>query len=177
MDSVSVEPRVLQKRVFMSGRPGGAPKDRHAYIPQGPGTEITEERKMYLKRFPSGAESDDQGREHVLQKRVFMSGRPGGDASQDRHAYVPEKQRFESDQERRMYQALASPEDDSENVRASDLKKLLILRDRVRAIHEKLDSVIDRYQSNEEGSEKLVRGEDDPQFRKWEKILKGFVTN
>ena len=95
MDSVSMEPRLLQKRVFMRGRPGGdAPKDRHAYIPQGPGTETTEERKLYLDRFPSEAESEDQGKEHVLQKRVFMRGRPGGDAPKDRHAYVPEKQRF-----------------------------------------------------------------------------------
>ena len=173
-----MEPRVLQKRVFMRGRPGGdAPKDRHAYIPQGPGTETTEERKLYLDRFPSQAESDDQGKEHVLQKRVFMRGRPGGDAPKDRHAYVPEKQRFESAQERRMHEAPASQEDDSENVHASALKKLLIVRDRVRAIHEKLDSVIDRYQRNGESREKLMRGEDDLQLRKWEKILKGFVTD
>ena len=76
-----------------------------------------------------------------------------------------------------MYEHPVLPKDDSENTSVSSLKKLLILRDRVKAIHEKLDEVIESYRSSDDDAKSHGKVLDDPQAKEWEKILNGFETD
>lgn len=160
----------------MSDRGRDAPEDQEAYIPEISETEVTQKRRIYRKPFSPETDSETRAAKHFLQKRIFMSGR-GRDTPEKQNANFPGRHDAEDIQEKRMYQHPILPEADFENVHASELKKLLSLRDRVRAIHEKIDDTIDKYRSDEGEHKNKMRGVDDQQWREWEKFLKGFETD
>ena len=169
-DEIMDAPRakILQKRIFMYDKTGrDTSEDRHAYIPERPGGESAPVRDEHLDESMEALngfkdEIMDAPRAKILQKRIFMYDKTGRDTSEDRHAYIPEREGSEISDDR-----------------ASDLKKLLSLRDRVRDFHAKIDRFISKYQSNDEEQENSMSGKqlNSAQLRQWEKILNGFDTD
>lgn len=160
--STSPERKVLLKRLMMEEN------DRSPFIEPKNG-------------IPDRAEST------VLQKRIFYDGRRGSPSFPDSN--IPKRPGAEMLKTRGM-----NGRPLNEDVRASDaahhLEKLLSLRDRVRAVHERLNDSIERYRHGNKAadgareygkmaSEMREQDEEDkpeqlPQEREWDRILHGF---
>lgn len=100
---------------------------------------------------------------NVLQKRVFYTGRRGSPSFPDRN--IPERPGTEM---------LEAREDAESSNPVRELKALLSMRDRVRAIHEKINDSIKRYSE-------AVREQNEPeplrQGQEWDRILHGFEVD
>ena len=158
-----------------------APESRDIIIHKKPGSELTENRKMNQKPVPPEVYSEAEVPENFAQKRWWMSGRGEGDgdtsqANEQRQPSVPERRGSQVSHERRGYQHSILPKDDSEKVHSIDLKTMLILRDRVKALHEKLDEVIDKDRNSDQSMRK-AQEPDDPKLQEWEELLKGFAAD
>lgn len=155
-----------------------APESRDIIIHKKPGSELTENRKMNQKPVPLEVDSEAEVPENFVRKRWYFSGREGDNnqANEQRQPSVPEIRGSQDTQERRGYQHPILPKDDSEQVHSSDLKEMLILRDRVRAFHEKLDEAIDKYRSSDHSMRK-AQELDDPKLQEWEELLEGFAAD
>ena len=156
------------------GKGLSAPEYRDIIIHEEPGSKLTENTKMNQKPMPSEADSEAEVPGNFVQKRWWAGGREGdSQKTEQRQPLAPERRESQATHGRLGYQHSILPKDDSEKVHSSDLKKMIILRDRVKAFHEKLDRAIDKYRSNGYS----VRQEqelDDPRVQEWEDKLKGF---
>lgn len=177
--------RSLQKRWVMSGRPYGRdlPKDREkSETVQMPDHsqkrmfmrhtgDVPEYREVYI---PEKSETKFSTYSPLPQERFAMSGKKEGrDSPEQRQPFLPGS---EVTQERRMYEHPVIPKDGSEKSYATDLHNLLILRDRVKTLHEKLDETIENYRNRNDDTNN-GKEVDDVQMREWEDFLRGFETD
>lgn len=177
--------RSLQKRWVMSGRPYGRdlPKDRErSETVQMPDHsqkrifmrqtgDVPGYREVYI---PEKSETKFTTYSPLPQERFAMSGKKEGrDSPEQRQPFLPGS---EVTQERRMYEHPVIPKDGSEKSYATDLHNLLILRDRVKALHEKLDETIENYRNRNDDTND-GKEVDDVQMREWEDFLRGFETD
>lgn len=102
----------------------------------------------------------DREKSSVLQKRIFYNGRRGSASFPDTN--IPERPGTEM---------LQTREDVESSDATRELKALLSLRDRARAIHEKINDSIKRYR---EGT--AVRDQNQPKrlAQEWDRLLQGF---
>lgn len=122
-------------------------------------------RKMFLKRMlhGGGGFGPVEPETRVVQKRIFYDNK-GRDYNPD--TYIPEKTGSEMLQTRRMY-GRPLPVEASDDSRK--LEELLALRDRARAVHEKINDSIERFR---EGTRMAaMREPDDKEMRQLEHIL------
>lgn len=105
----------------------------------------------------------DSVENNVLQKRIFYNGRRGSPSFPDSN--IPERPGTEM---------LKTREDVESSDPARELKALLSMRERAKAIHEKINNSIKRYSE-------AVREQNEPEplrpGQEWDRLLHGFEVD